>query len=233
MGMVNSAFPINPVYRKSLPYDTLKDLAGVTQLVTIQIVLVANRGVPFDTVAGLVAYAKRNPGKLSFATPGAGATSHLAGELLKRAAGIEMVHVPYRGSAPAQTDLIGGRVDLMFDPFYSALPFVKAGKLKVIALNGDRRVAGYEQYPIVAETYPGFNVTAMLGLVVPAATPRPIVDKIQADIARVLHAPPERKRIEELGMEIVASTPGEFTAFVRNEMQKWGKVIREAGIEQE
>jgi tripartite-type tricarboxylate transporter receptor subunit TctC len=233
MGMVNSAFPINPVYRKSLPYDTLKDLAGVTQLVTIQIVLVANRGVPFDTVAGLVAYAKRNPGKLSFATPGTGATSHLAGELLKRAAGIEMVHVPYRGSAPAQTDLIGGRVDLMFDPFYSALPFVKAGKLKVIALNGDRRVAGYEQYPIVAETYPGFNVTAMLGLVVPAATPRPIVDKIQADVARVLHAPPERKRIEELGMEIVASTPEEFTAFVRSEMQKWGKVIREAGIEQE
>src|SRR6266480_5414652 len=229
IGMVNSAFPILPLLRKSMPYHTLRDLAGVTQLVEIELALVANPQAPFGTLPELVAYAKRYPGKLNFATPGAGGTAHLTGELLKRAAGIDLVHVPYKGSAPAQTDLMGGQVELMIDPFFSALPFVRAGKMKVIATAGERRMAGFEQYPTIAESYPGFQVKALLGLVVAAATPRPVVDRIQGDVAKVLNG--EKRRIEELGMHVVASRPAEFDAFVRSDQKKWAKIIEEAKIE--
>ena len=229
IGMVNSAFPILPLLRKSMPYDTLRDLAGVTQLVEIELALVANPQAPFNTLGELVAYARRNPGKLNYATPGAGGTAHLTGELLKRAAGIDIVHVPYKGSAPAQTDLMGGRVELMIDPFFSALPFVRAGRMKVIATAGERRMASFEQYPAIAETYPDFQVKALLGLVVPVATARPIVNRIQADAARALQN--ERRRIEELGMQVVASRPEQFDAFVRSDQKKWAKIIEEAKIE--
>jgi tripartite-type tricarboxylate transporter receptor subunit TctC len=233
VGLVNSAFPILPLLRKNMPYDTLKDLAGVSQLVDIEIALVASSAAPFATLGELVAHAKRNPGKLSFATPGAGGTAHLVGELLKRAAGIDIVHVPYKGSAPAQTDVIGGRVELMVDPFFSALPFVRAGKMKMIASAGERRIAGFEQYPTIAETYPGFEAKALLGLVVPAATPRAVIERLQADVAKVVNAPAERRRIEELGMQVVASRPAQFDAFIRAEQAKWGRVIQEAKIELE
>ena len=231
IGIVNSSYPINPLLRKTMPYDTVKDLVNVTQIAKLQLALIANPQTPFNTVPELVAYAKAHPRELSYATPGAGGTSHLAGELLNRAAGIDLMHVPYKGSAPAQADLMGGRVQLMVDPFFSALPFVKAGRLKFIATAGEKRVPGYEQYPTIAETYPGFVVSALLGFVAPAATPKHIVQKLQADVARVLLAPDVKQRIEELGMEVVASRPEEFDAFVHSEMSKWGKVIAAAHIQ--
>jgi tripartite-type tricarboxylate transporter receptor subunit TctC len=159
-----------------------------------------------------------------------GGTTHLAVELLNVVAGIEMVHVPYKGSAPAQTDVIGGRVPLMGDPLFSAMPFVRAGKLKVIAVTTARRVPGFEQFPTIAETYPGFDVSAYLGFVVPSATPRDIVKKIQADSARALEMPDLRARIVELGNNPVGSTPEDFDAFIATDMKKWAKVIREARI---
>ena len=230
IGIVVSSYSINPVLRRSMPYDTLRDLSGVTLLTSFAIAIAANPRVPFDDVKGLVEYAKRNPGKLSFATPGVGGTTHLAGELLNGIAGIDMVHVPYKGSAPAQSDVMGGRVPLMFDPLFSAMPFVRGGKMKVIAVTTERRVPGFEQIPAIAETYPGFNVSGYLGFVVPSATPRAIVRKIQADSARALKAPDLAARITELGNQAVGSTPEEFDAFIAADMQKWTKVIRDAKI---
>ena len=230
IGIVVSSYTINPVLRREMPYDTLKDLRGVTMLTTFPIAIVAHPGVPFDDLKGMVDYAKKNPGKLSFATPGPGGTTHLAVELLKSIAGIDMVHVPYKGSAPGQTDVIAGRVPLMSDPLFSAMPFVRAGKLKVIAVTTEKRAPGFEQFPTVAETYPGFDVRAYLGFVVPRATSAEVVKAIQAASAKALEMPDLRKRIEELGNTPVASSAEEFDAFIAADMKKWAKVIREAKI---
>ena len=233
IGIVVSSYTINPVLQRQLPYDTLKDLSGVTRLVNIPLALVAHPDVPFDDIKGLVAYAKRNPGKLNYASPGQGGTAHLAWELLNDAAGIDLVHVPYKGSAPAQTDMLGGRVPLMIDPLFSALPYVRAGRMKVIAVTTERRVAGFEQYPAIAESFPGFDVSSLLGFVVPAATPRAIVGRIYADAAKALAMPDVRSRIMDLGNEVIGSTPEEFDAFVAAEIGKWSKVITEKGIRAE
>jgi tripartite-type tricarboxylate transporter receptor subunit TctC len=230
IALVNSAYTINPLLLKKMPYDTLRDLTGVTQVTNMTMAFVAAPSVPFDTVPQLVDWARKNPGKLSFATPGAGGTAHLLGELLNRAAGIDLLHVPYKGSSPAHSDVIGGRVELMFDPLFSVLQHVRAGKMKVVALASERRVPNFEQYPVIAEQYPSVTGSALLGLVVPAATPKAVIDRIQADVARSLDTPAERKRIAELGMDVVASTPAQFDAFIRAEMAKWGKVVREANI---
>jgi tripartite-type tricarboxylate transporter receptor subunit TctC len=230
IGMVITAYMINPSLQPKLPFDTLKDLANVTQLVTQHVVLVANPNVPFNTVAELVAHAKRNPGKLTYASPGTGTSAHLAGELLKNEAGIDILHAPYKGSGPAQADLIAGRVDLMMDVYHSAKPQVEAGKLKVIALAAPQRPAALKQYPVIAETVPNVSVTSLFGLVVPAATPRPIVNRIHADSAKVLAMPDVRERLAGLGLEVVGSTPEQFDAFVRAEIAKWAKVIKDNNI---
>lgn len=231
-GMVNSSFAVNPSLRKTLPYDTLKDLQGITQIANLQLAIVARPDAPFNTVPELIAYAKKNPGKLTYGTPGAGSTTHLGAELLKREAGFDMLHSPFKGSAPAHTELMGGRIDIVVDPFLSVLPYVKAGRMKMIATMGLKRVEGFS-YPTVAETVPGFNVNALLGFVAPHGTPRPIIQKIQADTEKVLRSPEMRKRIEEQGMEVVASKPEQFDAFVQSEMNRWARVIGEAGIQAE
>lgn len=230
IGMVITAYMINPSLQAKLPFDTLKDLVNVTQLVTQHVVLVANPKVPFNTVAELVVYAKRNPGKLTYASPGSGTSAHLAGELLKNEAGIDMVHAPYKGSGPAQADLVAGRVDLMMDVYHSAKPMVDAGKLKVIALAAPQRPAAIAQYPVIAETVPGVSVTSLFGFIVPAGTPRPIVQKIQADSAKVLALPDVRERLAALGLEPVGSTPEQFDAFVRAEIAKWAKLVKANNI---
>ena len=230
-GMVNSSLAVNPYLRKTMPYQ-VKDLVMITQLVILQQAIVAKPDAPFNNLAELIAYAKKNPGTLSYGTPGAGSTTHLGAELLKRQAGFDMLHVPYKGSAPAHTELMGGRIDIVVDPFLSVIPYVKAGKMKMIATLGDRRVDGYD-YPIAAETVPGFSVVGLLGFVAPAATPKAVVAKIQADTARVLAVPETRKRIEELGMEVVTTRPEQFEALIQSEMQRWSRVISEAKIEVE
>jgi tripartite-type tricarboxylate transporter receptor subunit TctC len=230
-GMVNSSLAVNPYLRKTMPYQ-VKDLAMITQLVILQQSIVAKPDAPFNNLAELIAYAKKNPGKLSYGTPGAGSTTHLGAELLKRQAGFDMLHVPFKGSAPAHTELMGGRIDVVVDPFLSVIPYVKAGKMKMIATLGDRRVAGYD-YPTAAETLPGFSVVGLLGFVAPAATPKAVVAKIQADTAKVLAVPETRKRIEDLGMEVVTTRPEQFEALIQSEMQRWSRVITEAKIEVE
>ncbi len=231
IGMVITAHMINPALAAAtIPYDVLKDLAHVTQMVTQHVVLVANTTVPFNTVSEMIAYAKLHPGKLTYASPGAGTGTHLAGELLKIEAGIDMVHVPYKGSSPAQMDLVAGRVDLMFDVYHSAKALVEQGKLKVIALASDTQPANIRGYPLIAETIPGFNVTSLFGLIVRAGTPRAIIDKIQVDTAKALNKPEVKARLEGLGVEVVGSTPEQFERYVRGEMAKWAKVIKATNI---
>jgi len=232
IGMVNSSLAVNPTLRKKLPYDTQKDLSGVTQLFNMQLAIVARPDAPFNNLKELIDYAKKNPGKLNYGTPGAGSTTHLGAELLKREAGFEMQHVGMKGSAPAHTELMGGRLDLVVDPFLSILPFVQAGKMKVIATMGDKRVAGHD-YPTVAETIPGFNVGALLGFVAPSGTPKPVLQKIQADTAKALASPDIQKRAQEYGLQVVGSRPEQFDAFIGSEMKRWGRIVTEAKIEQE
>jgi tripartite-type tricarboxylate transporter receptor subunit TctC len=230
IGMVNSSLAVNPTLRKQLPYDTLKDLSGVTQLFDMQLAIVARPDAPFNNLQELIAYAKKNPGKLNYGTPGAGSTTHLGAELLQREAGFDMQHVGMKGSAPAHTELMGGRLDLVVDPFLSILPFVKAGKMKMIATMGDRRVAGHD-YPTVAEAVPGFNVGALLGFVVPSGTPKSVVQKIQADTAKALAGAEIQERAREYGLKTVGSRPEQFDALIANEMKRWGKIVIEEKIQ--
>ena len=233
MVMVNSAFAVNPGLRKTMPYNTAKDLAPVTQLANLQLAMVARPDAPFNNLRELIAYAKANPGKLTYGTPGAGSTTHLGTELLKREAGIDILHAPFKGSAPSHTELMGGRIDLAVDPFLSILPYVKAGRMKMIATMGLARVPGYEQYSTVSEVLPNFTVSALLGFVAPAGTPRPVLNKIAADTAKVLAQADIKKRLDELGMVAVASKPEEFEAFVQSEIKRWARVISDAKIEAE
>lgn len=228
-GIANSSLPVNPALYRKLPYDTEKDLAGVTQLVVLQQAVVARPDAPFDTLAELIAWAKRNPGKLTYGTPGAGSTTHLGAELLKREAGFDMLHSPFKGSAPAHTELMGGRIDIVVDPFLSVIEYVKAGRMKMICTLGDRRVAGFN-FPTATETLPGFVVNGTLGFVAPRATPRPVLQKIQSDTAKVLAVKETKDRIEALGLEVVTTTPEQYDALIASEIKRWSKVITDAGI---
>ena len=230
LGMAISAHMINPVLQQNLPYDTRRDLVGVSQLAMAHFGLFAHPSFPANTVAELVAYAKRNPGTLSYATPGNGTGTHLAGEMLKHAAGIDMVHIPYKGSAPAQQDVIGGRVPLLFDVLFSAMPFVKQQRLKVIALSSPRRAASDPAIPLIAETVPGFSAMSIIGVVAPAGVPRELVRRIGGDIGRAVKSPELTERMTALGMEPVGSSPEEYDALIRTEIDKWAQVVRTAGI---
>ena len=231
IGIETTTHVINPTLRAAtIPYDTPKDFAYVTQLVSQHVVLVANAQEPFNTVRELIEYAKAHPGKLTYASPTTGTASHLAAEMLKAEAGIDMVHVPYKGSGPAQMDLVAGRVDVMFDVYHSAKQLAEQGKLKIIALTADTQPANIKEYPLVADTIPGFNVTSFFGLIVRAGTPRPVIEKIQQDMAKALNKPDVEARLESVGMKVVGSKPEQFESFVRAEMAKWAKVIKAGNI---
>ncbi|MDQ2138072.1 tripartite tricarboxylate transporter substrate binding protein [Alcaligenaceae bacterium C4P045] len=230
IGLVITGFAINPSIRRSMPYDTLRDLQGITQIAESKLALVASADAPFNSVAELIELAKKQPGKLTYASPGAGTSTHLAGELFKSAAGIDIVHVPYKGSAPAQTDLIGGQVDIMFDVLQSALPMVKSGRLKVIALASAERDSSFPNVPTVSETVDGYVVGSMFGLVTAAAVPQESVDAIASATEKVMRSPKVTAMLGELGMKIVASPAVVFNAYLREEVQKWQQVVQANGI---
>ena len=229
MGVVITAHVINPGLRSDLPYDTVKDLSGVSMVNVQHIALVATPGLEANTVPELIALAKKNPGKLSYATPGTGTAMHLAGELLKSLAGIDIVHVPYKGGAPAYPDVISGRVALQIDPMSASMPNIKAGKVKLLAITSPQRAPTVPDVPTVAETLPGFSVMSISGVVVPSATPRDVVRKASADVNRVLAAPDLVERMAQLGMEPSGTTPEQFDAFIRAEIEKWAQVVKSSG----
>jgi tripartite-type tricarboxylate transporter receptor subunit TctC len=226
LGMVVTAHVINPSLRSHLPYDTLKDLAAVTQVSSQQLVIAANPSFPANNVAELIALAKKHPGELSYATPGSGTAMHLAVELLKVSAGIDLVHVPYKGGAPAQQDVMGGRVPILLDVLYAVTPLIDAGKIKVIALLGPQRTS---RYPVVAETVPGVSAMSMVGIVAPSGIPKDLLLRISADIAHAVRSSELTGRMKQAGMEPVGSTPAEFDALIRAEIEKWAKVVKASG----
>ena len=234
LGSVTS-LAINVSSQKKMPYDPVKDFAPVSMLYFSPMYLVVNPAVPAQSVKELVALAKAQPGKLSFASIGQGGSIHLAGEMFKSMAGVDITHIPYKGSAPALTDIIGGQVSLMFDAGVSALPQVRAGKLRALAITTAKRVDSTPDLPTVAEAggLPNYEATLWFGLVAPAATPRDIVNRLSQELAKILRQPALQARFANLGVEFSASSPEEFATYIRAETLKWGKVFRDAKVEQE
>jgi len=229
IALVQSTHMINPSLQPNMPFDTVKDLSGISLNTDAQIVILANPSLQANNVAEVIALAKKQPGKLSYASPGSGSSMHLTGELLKTMTGIEILHVPYNGNAQAFLDVIGGRVEMMIATLYGAMPYLKSGKLKAIGVAGPARATTAADIPTIAETIPGFDVRSVSGMVVPSATPRSIVRKINAGVLAVLKQPHFRARLAEMGLEPVGSTPEEFDAYIKKEIEKWAKVVKTSG----
>ena len=221
---------INPSIYGKLPYDTLRDFAPVTQTVNLNNLLVAHPSVPANNLRELIALAKAKPRTITFGSAGNGQSNHLSGELLKSMAGIEITHVPYKGSAAAPTDVVAGNVSMMFVDIQSALPHVKAGRLKVIAATGLTRPQAASEYPTLHESgLPGFNGNSWLGLAAPAGTPKDIVAKISSTVAKILQSPEVRDSFLARGVEPVGSTPEQYGAFIESEIPRWGQAARASG----
>jgi tripartite-type tricarboxylate transporter receptor subunit TctC len=231
--MITTTFAINPGLYPKLPYDPLKDFTPVTQLNSQPNVIVVAPSFSGKSVKDLIAAAKAKPGELTFASPGAGSAPHLAAEMFQRAAGVRMIHVPYKGIPPAVTDVIGGRVAMLFTTTISAAPHINSGKLRAIAITSAKRQSSMPDVPTVGETLPGYRAEAFQGMVAPAGVAPGIVGKVSAEVARIVQLPDVARRFQLDGAEAVGSTPKEFAAFLRAEMQKWSKVIKEAGIKPE
>jgi tripartite-type tricarboxylate transporter receptor subunit TctC len=221
---------INASLYAKMPYDHVKDFAPVILVAAVPNVLVVHPSVPATTVAELVAYAKANPGKLNFASSGSGTSIHLAGELFKVMAGVQMTHVPYKGSAPAIADLVGGQVQLMFDNLPSALPQIKAGKLRALAVTSAQRAAALPDVPTIAESgLPGYEASSWFGLLAPAGTPADVVAKINGEVARWLASPEAKEKLSSQGANAAGGSPEDFARHIAAETAKWQKVVKESG----
>ena len=229
-GLVITSHIMNPILRPDMPFDTLKDLSGVSMVSVSRLVLVATNSLEANNLAELIVLAKRNPGKLTYASPGVGTAMHLAGELFKSVADVNIVHVPYKGSSLAYPDVMAGRVSLQFDTTHGSMGNIKAGKYKPIAITSPNRMPAAPDIPTVAETLPGFSVQPISGVIVPSATPRGIVHKMSADINKALQSPDLAARMAQFELEPAGTTPEQFDAFIRAEIDKWGKVVKAAGI---
>jgi tripartite-type tricarboxylate transporter receptor subunit TctC len=221
---------VNPALYPKLPFNIERDFAPLTQVSSVAFLLYVNPSVPAKTLADLIAHAKANPGKVHFYSSGNGGLPHLAGELLKSVAAISIVHVPYKGSAPGMSDLIGGHVQLGFDAVAIGLPQVKAGKLRAIAATTPKRLPVLPDVPTASETLPGFEVVNWYGMVVPAGTPGAVIARLHAEIVKAMSIPDVRERLLAQATDPVGSTPKEFGAFRKAEEAKWARVIKAASI---
>ncbi|WP_137894620.1 tripartite tricarboxylate transporter substrate binding protein [Ramlibacter sp. 2FC] len=229
MGTVGT-HAINASLYKKLPYDPVKDFAPLSRVAMVPNLLVAHPSQPFKTVQEMIAYAKANPGKINFGSPGNGSSPHLSGELFKSLAKVDMVHVPYKGSAPAVSDLLGNQIAIMFDNLPSVIPHVRAGKLRAIAISTAKRSADLPDVPTIAEAgVPGYEATSWFGMFAPAATPAPVLAKISTALGKVLAKAEVKKKIDDQGGEPANETPAQFADFIQKESLKWGKVVKESG----
>ena len=229
--VATAALPISKnVYRK-LPFDPEKDFAPITLMTITPLVLVTRSDLAVKDVAGLVDYAKKNPGKLTFASSGTGTSHQLSGELFKTLAGIDILHVPYKGSPPAHIDLMGGTVDMMFDNIVPVSPHVKSGKLKALAVTTKTRASSLPEIPTMAEAgFPNFEAVAWFGMLAPAGTPQPIIDRLNKEIVAILNTPDIKERLASLGATVVADKPDEFARFMSAEINKWAPIVKRAQI---
>jgi tripartite-type tricarboxylate transporter receptor subunit TctC len=222
---------INTSLYAKLPYDTAKDFAPITLMARYPFILTIHPSLPAKTIKELIALAKARPGELSYASSGNGSGPHLGFELFKSAAKIDVVHVPYKGAGPANLDLISGQVQLMFNNFLAAMPQIKAGRLRVLAVTASARSAVMPDLPTIAESgVPGFDVTGWYALLAPAGTPSHVISKVQADTAKALRVPAVYTRLSSEGAEPVGSTPEYLSKYLADEEQKWARVIKEAKV---
>lgn len=229
MGTVGT-HAINASLYKKMPFDPIKDFAPLTRVANVPNLLVANPAQPFKTVKELIAYAKAHPGQLNFGSSGNGSSIHLSGELFKSMAKIDMQHVPYKGSAPAVTDLLGNQIAIMFDNMPSAIQHVRSGKLRAIAVTTSKRSPELPDVPTIAEAgVPGYEATSWFGLFAPAATPPAVISRLNAAIVKVLANPDVKKQINDQGAEVYSETPQQFAAFIQKETVKWSKVVKDSG----
>ncbi|HWH41018.1 MAG TPA: tripartite tricarboxylate transporter substrate binding protein [Usitatibacter sp.] len=229
MGAV-ATHAINPTLYSHIPYDPMADFMPVTQVASTPNVLVVNPSLPAKNVREFIAYAKANPGKLNFGSGSTGSAGHLAGELFKTMAGVDMTHVPYKGAGPAMQDLVAGQIQLMFDNLASSLGQIRAGKVRALAVTTAKRTSLAPDLPTIAESgLPGFDINTWFGVFVPAKTPQPIVDRLHAEFTRALAMPDVRQKMVDLGAEPVGSTPAEFAALIRSEKDKYARVIKASG----
>jgi tripartite-type tricarboxylate transporter receptor subunit TctC len=229
IGMVVTPMVILPALRK-MPYDTLKDLAPVTMTGTSSIMIAGAPNMPANNLREVIELAKKNPGKMTYASPGAGSSMHLAGELLKQQAGIDILHVPFKGGAQAYPEVMAGRVELQLDPTFGINRHVQAGKMKGIAVTSSKRDPQAPNVQAVAETIPGFEVLSINGIVVAGKTPRALVERLNADFRKLLKQPDVAKRMQDFGITVVGNSPDEFAKFIREEIERWTKVAKAANI---
>jgi tripartite-type tricarboxylate transporter receptor subunit TctC len=232
--MISASHPIQGLLKKNLPYDPIRDFSGIAQLVAYRSVLVVNPGLQATSVRDLVALAKAKPGTLNFASAGNGSASHLTGELFKVAAGVNLTHVPYKGTGQAITDLMGGRVQVMFTPIAPVVPQIQSGRLRGVAVTSRTRSRILPDLPTVAEAgVPGYDVVSWFGIVGPPALPAGIAGRLNTAVKQAMESPDIRDQLAAEDMEFVSRTPGEFDALRRAEVAKWTKVIKQTGIQAE
>ena len=226
-----STLTSNPAVYSKVPFDTVRDFAPVTMIAGVPNALVVHPSVPVKNVKELIALAKASPGQLAYASTGAGQSTHLSAELLKTSAGINLIHVPYKGSAPALTDIVAGQVSVMFDNLPSVLPFIKSGRLKPLAVSSAARSRALPEVPTVAESaLPGFDVTVWFGVLAPAATSRDIVNRLNAEVVKAIKTPDIRERFTQQGADPIGNTPEDFAAVIKRDLAKWAKVVKDANI---
>ncbi|WP_313388121.1 Bug family tripartite tricarboxylate transporter substrate binding protein [Achromobacter aegrifaciens] len=226
-----SSIALSPNLYRSLAFDPVKDFAPVSSTAVIPLVLLVHPSVPAPDTRTFVQYAREHPGKLSYGSAGAGNVTHLGALLLLRSLEIDAVHVPYRGSAPAMTDLVGGQVQLMTNTLNDSLGFIREGKLRALAVTSGARSEQLPDVPTVAETVaPGFEMGAWQGVVVPAGTPAPVIDKLNAEIRRALQSPEMTRQLKAQGAQALGSTPQEYAAYIKSEIARWGEVVKAANV---
>ena len=228
--LISTTHAVNPTLFRKLPYDPIKDFIPVTLLTATPFMLVVHPSVAAKTVPELVALARSKPGQLNYGSSGNGSSIHLTSELFNAAAKIQMVHVPYKGSGPAFIDLIGGQINMLFSSTVSSLPHVKTGKVRGLAITSLKRAPALPNMPTVAEYYPGFESSSWFGLLVPAKTPKPVVDRLLAETRAALASPDVNQNLVSQGAEPGGSSPAEFAAYFQAEIRKWGSVVKASGI---
>ena len=233
LALVASSHAINPVMFKKLPYDTVKSFEPVILTHVVPLVLVVNPKLPVSSVKELIAYGKANPGKLTFASSGNGGAPHMSGELFKSMAGIDMTHIPYKGSAAAHPDLMSGQTQVMFDTLAAVQPHLKTGALKGLAVTTAKRVPGVDLPTIAEAGLPGYETTTWGGVLAPAGTPKDVVAKLNAEFNKGLAQPDIKKKINDAGIDVAGGTPQQFADFLQAEMKKWAKVAKDANIQPE
>lgn len=221
---------INETLYKKLNYNVIKDFAPVTLVGSSSLMLVANPSVPVKNIAELIAYEKANPGKISFGSSGAGTPLHLAGELFNSQAGTNMLHVPYKGAAPALTDVLGGQIQTAVVGTPAALPFVKSGKLIALGVTSLKRSPSEPEIPAISETLPKFEVELVYAIVAPAKTPKAIIDKLNSQLVSTLNNPEIKSQLNARGFDVVTSTPTQLGDYIKSEVTKWGPVVKKSGV---